>query len=71
MPYYFFEEEMLADDCDQWTMLQSIWDTIHYDLAGLHFETEQEALDQKYRKSLDPNDMRPDTWHVARYRETD
>ena len=59
------------DDAHLWRRLREIWRVVHTDMIGVHFETEQEALDKVYRKALDPSDMRIDSLNVARYRETD
>lgn len=71
MPYYFDGLDTPIEQDHEWDLFQEMWYVIHADLMGVHFETSDEALDQKYEKSLDPNDMRIDSWNVARYRETD
>jgi len=71
MPYYFESLTSPIDDDHHWERIQEIWLVIKNDLEWLHFETEEEALSKVYRKSLDPNDMRFDSWNVARFRETD
>jgi hypothetical protein len=54
-----------------WERLNEILEFVRNDLTLLHFETREEALNKKYRKSIDPNDLRADSMFVARYRETD
>ena len=71
MPYYFDILTSPIDDAHLWERIGEIWLVIKNDLELLHFETEQEALSQVYRKSLDPDDLRFDSMNVARFRETD
>jgi hypothetical protein len=71
MPYFFETLNTPLDDAHLWKRLREIWLVVHADMMGVHFETEQEALDKIYRKALDPSDTRVDSLYVARYRETD
>lgn len=71
MPYFFEVLSTPLDDEHLWQRLEEIWQVMRDDLMGVHFETEQEALEKVYRKSLDPDDPRFDSLFVARYRATD
>ena len=71
MPYYFDEETMLSDSVERWEMLEDIWYIIDTDLTGVRFETREEAINKRYRKTLNTDDYRMDSLFVARYRETD
>jgi hypothetical protein len=71
MPYYFEALSTPVDEEHLWERLDEILRAIRDDLLNVHFETEEEAVAQVYRKSLDPDDMRFDSWNVARFRETD
>jgi hypothetical protein len=71
VPYLFATLETQLDDEHLWERLREIWLVVDADLSLVHFETEQEALDKKFRKSLDPRHARIDSLNVARYRETD
>lgn len=71
MPYFFDVLQTPLDDDHFWQRLEEIWRIVHDDLMGVHFETEEEALEKVYRKALDPEDLRLDSLFVARYRETD
>lgn len=71
MPYYFDYQIEMSDSIECWEMLEEIWYIIDTDLTGVSFETREEAISQRYRKSLDPDDLRLDSLFVARYRETD
>lgn len=71
MPYFFDVLQTPSDDDHLWQRLEEIWRIMHDDLMGVHFETEEEALEKVYRKALDPEDLRLDSLFVARYRETD
>jgi hypothetical protein len=71
MPYFFDALSTPLDEEHFWERLEEIWRVMHDDLMGVHFETEEEALEKAYLKSLDPNDLRLDSLFVARYRDTD
>lgn len=71
MPYFFEVLTTPLDNDHFWQRLEEIWRIMHDDLMGVHFETEEEALEKEYRKSLDPDDLRLDSLFVARYRLTD
>lgn len=71
MPYFFDVLQTPNDEDHLWQRLEEIWLILHDDLMGVRFETEEEAIEGIYRKSLDPNDMRLDSLFLARYRDTD
>lgn len=71
MPYYFKGLIDASSAKSPWELFEQLWRIAHDDLMTVHFETEEEALDQTYRKSLDPDDIRLNSWGVARFRETD
>jgi hypothetical protein len=71
MPYFFEILKATPSKKGFWRRIREIWQIVDADLTLVHLETEREALDQVYRKSLDPSDLRLDSWHVARYLESD
>lgn len=71
MPYYFETLQVPLEANHLWEWLDEAYAILRQDLSNLHFETEQEALDKTYRNSLDPNDLRIDSWNVVRYRQSD
>lgn len=50
MPYFFEVLKTLSDDDHLWQRLEEIWRIVHDDLMGVHFETEDEALEKVYQQ---------------------
>ncbi len=71
MPYFYDQFATEMPQVDVWHAFHEIWEIMKFDFLQVHFETEEEALSQKYGKSLHPDDMRIGSLFVARYRETD
>lgn len=71
MPYYFDLFEAPPKNKADLDTLWEIWEIIKNDLMETVFETEEEALDQKYRSHKDESGFRYFNWHLVRYRQTD
>lgn len=71
MPYYFsFYEapEIGSNDLEE---IGRIWNDMKNDLLAVIFETEEEAVAQKFRKHTDPTGACFNSWELARFRQTD
>ncbi len=57
MLYYFNLIDDPPKTKNMWKLLQQMWDMIHIDLMGVYFKIKEDALNKRFRKSLDPRPL--------------
>lgn len=71
MPYYFDAHEAPQKHSTDLDAFWGIWETVKHDLLNVVFESEEEALNEKYRGPKDESGERYLNWSLVRFRQTD